>query len=448
MNNVRHNSKGKLTIELDSLVFMALSIAYKICFELFYISGFSRLYSYAGSYYSPNYEKRFVSWIVIVLFLFANCILKRNNILTLVFRIMMLISIIPTVSLFWLKDESTNAFLLLLLYWIIWYISTLIIGKKFKSYLEYKGDFCLSSNNRVITLVFAWIIISTIYFSWKYGDFRLFIRFADVYQFRLDDSTRMTTIGGYIFRWNWEVLMPLCAISFLHWKKRIRVVIIALMYLLSYSIAGEKTIFFSLIVIIAFAVLEKQGKLNRINNYLVLGLDALLIILLNFYHSLPIMFTALLYRLICIPSEAHYYYYDFFSHNEFLYLRQSILRFLPSGYDRPVSMIIGSSSAYYAGGYQNANNGLFSDAFQNFGSIGVVFYPIIIVTTIAMIAWFIRMYTDFYKYTIITISCIYLYSAYYFSWLLTGGMIVTVLIYYFAYYGAIKKGKCKIMEGL
>lgn len=65
-----------------------------------------------------------------------------------------------------------------------------------------------SIDKTIVVILFAFLCLSTLYFSFRYGGFRLFVNFSDVYQYRLFGE-RMTSIGFYIFNWNKNVALPI-----------------------------------------------------------------------------------------------------------------------------------------------------------------------------------------------------------------------------------------------
>ena len=107
------------------------------------------------------------------------------------------------------------------------------------------------------------------------------------------------------------------------------------------------------------------------------------------------------------------------------------------------SILIGSDIKYnLTGNYNNLNNGLFSDAYQNFGCIGVLIYPVVMVWLLNILCKAIRDYDPVIKNSLLIGSILYLLSAYLFSWILTGGYLVTLIMVY-----AIKHCKLNILYG-
>ena len=86
-------------------------------------------------------------------------------------------------------------------------------------------------------------------------------------------------------------------------------------------------------------------------------------------------------RVLFIPAQVNFYYYDFFSTNELTYLSQSHLG-LPfsiqnpyEGYDNTAKMM----GALYTNNPEcHMNVGYMGDAYMNFGSLGVLLFSVIL----------------------------------------------------------------------
>ena len=87
--------------------------------------------------------------------------------------------------------------------------------------------------------------------------------------------------------------------------------------------------------------------------------------------------TLFSYRVLFIPAELHYTYYDYFQLHDILYFSQSILKAFQTGPEpENVQFVLGE---YAIGDYSaRANNGLFSDAYMNLGIVGMLVYPFLL----------------------------------------------------------------------
>ena len=138
---------------------------------------------------------------------------------------------------------------------------------------------------------------------------------------------------------------------------------------------------------------------------------------------------AYLHRLFTIPAEIHYYYFDFFSKNELLFLRDSVGRFLAkSPYDPSASRVIGS--IYYSNDVTNATDGLFSDFFANFGYVGLIIYPFIVFFVMALLERQLKRNGVYVTITVTFILLIVLINNTFFTWLITGGYLFSLILVY------------------
>ena len=403
----------------------------KILFDITYIGCFSPTYSYCGAILDIRWWKILLGWLATAVLLVISEKLP-NNAATAVYKILLGLSALPSFSIFGLKNEPTQAFILITIYWFVFYAVLLFLNEWSPTCVEEVNSLkWLQMHRWIVTILFAWLVLSSVFFSGKYGEFRFFIRFEDVYDYRLDESTQINGLMGYVFAWNTSILMPLCLLMQLILKQYIRAMVLCVMTFMCYSIGGNKAILLYMIISISVYVVWRLKK-QKYFLCIVEGSFGLVLFASNFISHFVHkgMFAALAYRLFSIPAEAHYFYYDFFQDNELLYLRQSALgRWIAAPYTKEVSVLIGSDPKYYfTGHYNNASNGLFSMDYANFGWFGVIIGPIFIALTVWALFYNIRKWDSRIKTYIVVYSCLYLLSASYTSWLLTGGVFLLVVM--------------------
>lgn len=396
----------------------------KLGFEYLYITQFSVRWGYLGATADPDLDKFLVSWLMFGVFTITIKVLNQSKIASF-YKIFYYFSIIPSLSIYWLKNEDTTAFIIINVYWFLWFITTFLVSYVSTNNGNKTYKVKIGCNDKFMTIINLWVLISTLYFSYRYGAFRLFINFNDVYTYRLSGNN-MSTLGSYLFSWNVNLLLPLCLIIHLINKKFILAGIYSILFLFSFSIYGNKSIFFVALLTYGIWILTLLRTESHTDTMIAafLAFTQVFLIITKFGWGI-----ALDDRLLEGPAAGHYNYYDFFKNNELLYLRESILRWIShSPYTETVSKIIGSSSKYYSGSYNNMNNGLISDAYANFGFIGIIIYPIIMVL---LLNWFtkkIEVFEDSIQYVIIAFSALYLTSTSPFGWLMTGGALLAVFI--------------------
>lgn len=418
--------------------FLIVALLYMVFFELQYVFVYSYRFYYIGSFQDLNYNKILLSHICAITILMVAYYVLRNDAFF-VFSLFCIISIIPTISVYGLKNENTEAFLLICLYWIVWVISMYVFFQNAcneKKDGEKSGEICYHS--AVFYGLFLLCVFVILYIAMSNSELRLFITLDEIYDYRNKNNIHTDGIWAYLFYWCSNLFLPVCIIRFTLKKEYILIFVGVIITFIGYSIHGNKIILAEMIIAFCICFMVKkniESLLPKIMMIISCSIMAIRVLLTRTGADMSII-DSLGYRGLSVPAEAHYYYFDFFSSNERLFLRQSILRrWLSAPYKTSVSEIIGSSSKYYVkvGDYQNMNNGLFSDAYQNFGVIGVVVFPILIAITLSVLYRTVSTFEREYLLFVMIEAILYLFSGYFFAWLLTGGVLVYILLFSAAY---------------
>ncbi len=407
-------------------------VLYKFALDVLYYGFISDRYAYILGYKDPVCWKYVLGWVCFAFFVFLRKRIKNKD-LDFSFCFLFLLSIVPTITVFWVRNYDTIAFLYIIVFWIVFAFSCDFISRTAYGFdIEYnRKGLLIKSDNHVIHLCFIFLLISTVYFSYIYGEFRVFVNFSDVYNYRLDVSNYMGVVEAYIFSWNTNLLLPMLIFVHLCNNKFTLVILEMLSGLMLYSIYGNKVILFQLIYVSGLWIIKKSDLDGFVNIFVIFTITIASACSVLFDETLIGYWgSGLLYRLLYIPAEAHWFYFDFFQYNPLLYLRQGMLSWLfEDPYKQPMSVIIGScSDYYYTVQYNNLNNGLFSDAYANFGVVGVLVYPIIISVSILIYSRSMRLFDPTFRKAIMITFFFNIISASIFQSWLTGGMIVGVLI--------------------
>jgi hypothetical protein len=332
-------------------------------------------------------------------------------------------AIIPSLTMMVFRPTTFNAIFMTFLYWIILINSMYFVNKiKFLNQRVYEFDF--SKYRRYVYYVLTFSFIIVIYANIKYVGFRILTTF-DIYDFRSEfGQISMPVIFDYLFLLINYSLLPVSLILSLKLKSKIGLILSFFVALLLFSLDGAKTVIFNmLIVILVFAFFYKVTKVTQffIRFTLFLFFSYLISI---FIIDISIWPIALLYRALLIPQEISFIYIEFIDLNEPLYLRDSIFRFLKSPYPAPLS--------YYITNFQsNSTNGFIGDAYANFKIFGILFYPVIISIVIKIIS---ELYNKIDVRFFVSIFMIIIWvsiNASFFTWLLSGGVIMIMLLSFF-----------------
>ncbi|EKN62760.1 O-antigen ligase [Schinkia azotoformans] len=409
-----------------------LFVFFKVIYDFIYIFITTDIFDYMNSILVFNIYRYIINWIVFLLLLISILYFLKDNIMSFVLKSLFIFSAIPTISLYGLKEMNNEAFFLMTLYWGVMICSFALI-QNLKIYNENKKSKDWYNNFRYTNILFVGSIIMTIFLWGFYGDFRILISFSNVYDYRLAlREVQIPSFLRYAMLWLGNVFLPYCFTIFLLYKKVGRAIITFSGGVMLFSINGLKSwlIVYFLIACIFF-IYKKGYRLNRYTGVLSLlvimyGLIAIIMYMVGGSISLVAMY----HRVFSVPAEINYNYFTFFSNNEALLLRESILRHIASSpYAIGSSFIIGD--LFGGNSTTNANNGMFGDAYANFKTIGILIYPIVLSVIFKILDSFTRDRDTRVVISILLILIWNLINASFFMWLLSGGVVIFLLLFYF-----------------
>lgn len=423
-------------------------IIWKCLIDFMYADIITDVYAYMNNIADYNYLKLAISWLLFGVLVFSSTLI-RNNVLQFSFDFLMIISAIPSLTVWWVRNDNSKCLALIMFYWFAWCLFSIIFsaisitGKNHiqKTDISSRAIFLDETNfhnyqlfgsYKISIIIFMLIvcIVIVLFCSNKYGGMRIFVKLEDVYKYR-NSGIEMPSILGYCFNWISTIILPLMLLVCLINKRWIPSLICCMLISMCYSIYGNKTFLFMIILPFIIAILNR----NNIRKYFLVDI----IWMLNLAVAVSCILqklnitrwgVALIDRITTGVSAGHFYYYDYFQTHKFLYLSQSILRFwIKSPYIQPIGVIIGSNAKYnLTGDYNNFNNGVFSDAYANFGFLGLIIFPFLFVLSLKIFDEILYNTEIVYKYLVLCFLLFYCISIGYFQWLNSGGYIVAILV--------------------
>lgn len=244
----------------------------------------------------------------------------------------------------------------------------------------------------------------------------------DIYETR----EAMTKVGnsyfGYTFSLFSKIIIPLIIVFSLELKKYYLTLLGVFFLVLFYLFGGHKTVYAGLILVFVFYKLSYfravQKTLKWSNILIVLSLT-----MAYFGYQYDYLWILTFRRTHFLPGLLDIAYLDFFQ-NQPIYWSESVLkRFISYPFDASHVSLIGEN--YFGKADMGANNGLISDGYMNFKTIGV-FINVFIVGLYFTILNSIKIEPKYFGlFLLITFSFI---SSSMFTVLLTHGAIVLLLI--------------------
>lgn len=289
-----------------------------------------------------------------------------------------LLSFVPNTSLFAFMNLNYYFIMISFTYWILFSLAYWIVPKKFKNSASFSNQ-KYPNLYKYIPIVFLIIIVA---FSYSYNGLRINLDLSDVYEMRMQSrELGIPEFMNYIMPWAGNVVFPIIIIKMFIDKKYVKASVFIVAVLLLFSITGIKTWLFVLITSLIW-VLFIKGK------DFIFKLPVLLFLInVVTYFEVVILKSSFfinhfIRRVFFITSLTNYNYLDFFTDNPKLLLTDSALGWIKrfgfvGPYDNePISRLIGR--IYYNNINMNASSGTIADAYANFGWLGILIYPFLL----------------------------------------------------------------------
>jgi len=205
---------------------------------------------------------------------------------------------------------------------------------------------------------------------------RLSFDLTTVYEVREEFIEHVAPLMGYLVPWQGYVINPaLMLIAFRRRSLLIGLLALALQLLL-FGMTGYRAFLLLPALLAGCYVLGRRRHLVALA---IGGVLALIGVALTLYAWLdePLIPSLLVDRVLVVPAEIHFWYYDFFGvrGQAPLQLSQSLFSALSTPhYSVPIPEVIGWQ---YMGSAAFANVGLFGDAFANFGFAGCAIFALL-----------------------------------------------------------------------
>ncbi|MDU3086954.1 MAG: hypothetical protein E6705_03490 [Peptoniphilus harei] len=395
------------------ILFIAM-IIFRISLDYIFINVVSPEYYYLGLTYKYSTFYYIISWIYIFLiFLLLNKNIKTVG--SLIVEILVVCSAIPTSVIIAFICHNIEFIVLNFLYW---FFLMFFYYCKFTNFRVNKIK--VKNPNFILKLIFFLYIILILFSALKFTGIHLTLNLYEVYNVRADfKNSNLPLFLQYIF--NSAVIV--FTIYILYWynnKNNLLLLLSIFGLLLTYLMSGRKASLFLLLIDIIIILTRKIINYKNISlGIIFLNLVGLLeYFLLNSNKFIDLFIR----RLFILPAYLNYAYFDFFKDNAKDLFRQSIVGRVGfnSPYSNNIPSIIGKF--YYGGSY--ANNGLFSDAYFNFGFLGIIILPLLISVALKALDKVSGELDIKYSLPIIIVASYTFLSSSFFTVMITHGYII------------------------
>lgn len=412
-----------LSLKIRKNLVVPALLFYYVIISIIFTKYISVYFGYQGFRFSLSYSCLYVSFFVVVVTAFqVERLLNRRLFSDCIVVLVSIMYLFPVCVLFAFSNNDVEYFLFVLLYFMF-----LNFFNEFVNVSDKKISVRSKANlfyGAFIILGFMMIVISG-----AYTGFRISLDLSDVYEYRMEAREyAMPFFLRYPFSWTVYIL-PVGLMCSLVKGKKLLSVYLCFCQILCFSFNGKKTVLFSLILVLLINLLYRKSKnLDLLTPYAFFSLGALSFVEVMAKGSEAFLAKAFIRRMMFVPAYLGSIYYDFFKHNELDYLRSSFLRYFgfTSPYVDSIPRTIGR--VYFNAPEMNANTGLCGDAFSNFGWLGVVIYPFLIILLVKVLDKYMSNVEIQVKFIVMILLSYMFLNGSYFKLLLTNGIFILLLI--------------------
>lgn len=394
---------------------------YKIALDLAYYFIISKVWLSDKFILDLNNLKLFESYVLLFLIfiLIPKSPKKLSNI---VIWLLLLMSYIPLLTLFSLMNQSRIYVYAITGFWILVFSlhqtpNILVLPlKKMQSKLLRNSIFiCLS--------------VVVFFLIYKYIGFFVNFNLTKVYDIRSDFIDTNIPLAGYLFTWLAYIVNPTFFALFLTKKKWLPLVLIIAIQVIIFSVTGMKSFLFSLPFVFGLIWITKQKK-----QFLLITITLIVIILCGMFSYWLIddvwISSLTTRRSLLVPAQLSFFYHDFFSNHQFTFLSQHHIfkNLINYPYQLNPPYLIGKT--YFNRPQQASNNGIYADAYMNFGFVGFILWGIFLSIILKLINTFSK--NKNIKITIATIAMpvIFLTNSALLTCMVTHGLILSLILLY------------------
>ena len=355
--------KSKKGIALLLLLF----VLYKVVLDLVYIDDLGIAFSYMFLCIDLSIPKMIASYALVCLSFVAFSI-SRGRITRYLILIIILFIYIPCLSYYASNNQSTiyTVFLTLSLFMISFFSW---IGSNFKP-PKIRSSAKVEKQSFLNALFFIFVALCLILVVVRGGiDYRSF-SFKTIYSLRSENN--ISGFLGYVMNWLPKFFFPLLASFFIMRKKYKSLLCIVIIEVLMYLSFGNKAFLLCIVwVFLCYFLVYKKRFFVGMTFLLIVGvLGSYLLSKLFQYDSLR---NTLNLRLLFVPAQIQYQYFDYFSTHAKMYYAEGFIGKLfgiENRFGEDVAYFIGR--LYSNGGETHSNTCVFADAYYNAGFISMI----------------------------------------------------------------------------
>jgi len=407
-----------------------LIIVYKIILDFIFLV-FMKNYNV---YYNFNVFKLIMS-IPLILVLHKVILMIKEDIIRIILKVFYLIMFIPISTIYMGKNFSTFWYLMIFLEMILIVATVKIISylinkkilEKIRNKLKFKINYSFTTN--IIFILFITNTIIALGLCIYYNGFPSFeaLNLYKVYDIR--EQFYLPKYANYLYKFETTFILPFLLALFLYKKDYKKTMAIILVQLLLYLIQGEKIILFStgLILCTYYIYYYKHKYIEKVLPIGLIMLCLISIIVFGFSEESDFILALFITRLLIIPANLKFMYFDFFSSHPKIgvvgTLLNAVLKFPnPYGEGMPYQNLI---AGIYLNDYNMySDTGMLAEGYARFGYIGLLVIPIIMSIVLHVINYGTKRNEKIFILCISIFPIMLLNEGYLLPTLMSGGILL------------------------
>lgn len=373
MDNVARSDNRKNTLYLFIVV-----LIYKLTLEIGFWYILQNAYKGLNIYkFQFNLWKFLVGlfWIIILFFLINH---EERKVSTFFLGLQYMTGIIPITVIFAFSDENVLYYSTICVAFAVAEIIVFISRKIVWPQIELSTHIVLIVFYLITIIVYLGIVKENGMFSLDA------LNIYNVYEVRA--GFKLNKYIGYLFNWQYTIITPFFIIRSFKKKNYISMIGFSLLQLVAYFYIAMKAILFIIPLVILVCILSERKQFYVLSfSTLTLGMIIISIgsVWSDFFNRI---FDLLVRRMLFVPANLKFIYYDFFSQNPKIGLAGTLWgKFL--GIEHPYKERIGIiiSTVYFDKPKMNSNTGFLAEGYYRFGLWGVFLVLILFALILALL---------------------------------------------------------------
>lgn len=372
------DSKVYKNIDLKAhTFFLMIALVYKLALEMGFWYLLQNAYKDLNVYRFEFSIAKFIYGLLWIFILFALIKHNERKPSTFFLQFQYMVAVIPITVVFAFSDEK-----------IIYYTVVCMAFAIAEILIIFFKDVKLPQINitsKVLIIVF--LLITCIVYVDMIAENGLFtLEALDIYKvYEVREDFELNKYVWYLFYWQYTIITPFFIIREYKRKKIISMIFFCILQFVAYLYAAQKALLFIIPLVVGICIVSNWKKFGTLL-FAGLSIGTVLVTIGSIWSEIIYrVYDLLIRRVLILPANLKFVYYDFFSQNPKIGLSGTLWgKFLElvSPYEERIGIII--STEYFDRPEMNSNTGFLAEGYYRFGFFGV-FLALILFALVLMV---------------------------------------------------------------